>query len=150
MRSDERLFSYFGERCFLDTNILIYCFDHKAPEKRRVSQFLLDKAISSGNGVISHQVIQEFVSVAQSKFKIPLTQSKTVGFLDDCLFPLWKSYPSRELYLSALEIQKSYETSWWDSLVIASALDCECRFLITEDLTHGLAIREMEIVNPFN
>jgi predicted nucleic acid-binding protein len=62
---------------FLDTNILVYCFDSTNPEKQKVSKEL----VARNNWVVSWQVVQEFSSVALHKFRTPLKP-------DDLRFPL--------------------------------------------------------------
>lgn len=137
------------ERFFLDTNIVIYSFDKSAPKKQKKAQALLAEALSTGKGIISHQVIQEFVSVADSRFKGIFDHEHLVLYLDEVLFSLWKAYPDREIYLSALEVRKKYGLSWWDSLIVAAALSTDCRTLYSEDLQHGQSISTLRIMNPF-
>ncbi|MDP3217965.1 MAG: hypothetical protein Q8S73_27920, partial [Deltaproteobacteria bacterium] len=51
---------------------------------------------------------------------------------------------------AAFEIRERYRFSWWDSLIVASALETECEQLYTEDLQHGQIIEDrLRIVNPF-
>jgi predicted nucleic acid-binding protein len=142
--------SKFGsERFFLDTNVLIYCFDLDAALKRKTANELVAHALSSGLGVVSHQVIQEFVSVASLKFRKRFDSDRLILYLDQVLFTLWKVYPSREMYIAAVQIQKHYQVSWWDSLIVAAALDVGCRIIFSEDLQHGLRIETAQILNPF-
>jgi len=50
----------------------------------------------------------------------------------------------------ALRLQVRYGYSWWDSVIIASAIEAECMVLITEDMQAGQVIDEsVRIVNPF-
>jgi predicted nucleic acid-binding protein len=51
---------------------------------------------------------------------------------------------------NAWDIEDSAGLSWWDSLIISSALDCEATTLLSEDMQDGLAIRSLEILNPFS
>jgi predicted nucleic acid-binding protein len=138
-----------SQRFFLDTNIFVYCFDSTASRKKAKSNELVARALSSGAGIISHQVIQEFVSVALTKFRKVFDPARLVVYLDEVLFTLWKAYPSRETYISAVEIQKQHHLSWWDALIVAAALDTGCHLLFSEDLQHGLRIGTLLIQNPF-
>ena len=137
------------DKFFLDTNIIIYSFDKSSRKKKNISVELIDNALSTGQGVISHQVIQEFVSVAISKFKKNFNAEKLTIFFEEVMFPLWKAYPDREMYISALQIQDKYQLSWWDSLIVASALITGCNKLYTEDLQHGLQCHTLKIINPY-
>ena len=53
---------------FLDTNIFVYCFDDTQPEKKVCALALVAGALQDGNGVISTQVIQEFLNASTRKF----------------------------------------------------------------------------------
>jgi predicted nucleic acid-binding protein len=57
--------------------------------------------------------------------------------------------PSRELYRRCLEIKIRYRYSFYDSLIIAAALEDGCTRLLSEDLQHGQRIEGMVITNPF-
>ncbi len=136
-------------RFFIDTNILIYCFDRRYPAKQKKSNELIAEALSSGLGVISHQVIQEFVSVALTKFQKSFNPEQLIAYLDEVLFGLWKSYPSREMYLEAILLQRSYKLSWWDSLVVAAAIETGCSIIFSEDMQHEGRIATVDIINPY-
>jgi len=50
----------------------------------------------------------------------------------------------------AWHIRIKYQFSYWDSLIVASALGMNCSVLYTEDLQHNQIIEEkLKIVNPF-
>ncbi len=74
-------------------------------------------------------------------------------FLDlmrSTLEPLCKVYPdSTALFEAALDSHGRYKHSFYDSLIIAAALDARCELLYSEDLQHGQQIRRLRIVNPF-
>ncbi len=50
----------------------------------------------------------------------------------------------------AMTIKARYKYNYWDSLIIASALQNNCSILYTEDLQDGQVIENaLKIVNPF-
>ncbi len=57
---------------FIDTNIFVYCFDDRQPDKKVRALGLIADALQTGNGMISWQVIQEFLNVSTRKFMLPL------------------------------------------------------------------------------
>ncbi len=61
-----------SDKYFIDTNIFVYCFDEQKPDKKSRALSLISDALQTGNGIISTQVIQEFLNVATRKFLIPL------------------------------------------------------------------------------
>jgi predicted nucleic acid-binding protein len=62
---------------------------------------------------------------------------------------LWKINPSRALYQKGLNLQASYQFGFYDSLIIAAALDAGCTRIYSEDLHHGQQIEGLVVENPF-
>ncbi len=138
-----------SDRFFLDTNVFAYLFDPSSPAKRSRAEQLILKALSSHKGVVSYQVVQEFFSVALRKFAQPFNRSEAEQFLSTVFRPLLSIHSSNALYNSALRIRFESKLSWYDSLIVASAIEAECRFLYSEDLQHGQRFENLEIANPF-
>jgi predicted nucleic acid-binding protein len=134
---------------FLDTNILVYTFDSGAPKKKRRAQELVEQALRNLEGVVSTQVVQEFLNVATSKFAVPLKLSDAQQYLQDVLSPLCSVFPSIDLYRQALVLQQDTQYSFYDSLIIGGGLQAGCDVLYSEDLQHGQQIRGLQIINPF-
>lgn len=134
---------------FLDTNIFVYSFDAGAPEKSTIAFHLIQRALQTGSGVISTQVVQEFLNVATRKFSIPMKAENAKEFLARVLNPLCKVYPDLGLYELCLEIQSEMGYSFYDSLILAGAVLGGCSILYTEDLQPGHVVRDVRIVNPF-
>ena len=134
---------------FLDTNVLIYSFDSDARAKRERSRALIGAALQDHSAVISYQVIQEFLNVATRKFASPRTGGQASDYLSAVLLPLCTVWPSRGLYVTALNIREESGFSFYDSLIVAGAIETSCKRLLTEDLQDGQVVRGIEIVNPF-
>jgi predicted nucleic acid-binding protein len=137
------------DKYFIDTNILIYSFDDDNQPKRDIALTLISEALSQSTGIISYQVIQEFMNVALGKFKVPLSPSDCQRYLTVVLEPLCAVYSSIDLYHKALEISERWKFAFYDSLIIASALKSECSIIYTEDLQHDQKIFGLRIINPF-
>ncbi len=138
-----------NDKYFLDTNIFIYSFDHSDSTKRDKAQHLISDALSQSKGIISYQVVQEFLNVALKKFIKPLNIRDCEKYLTVVLEPLCQVYSSIDLYHKALEISERWQFSFYDSLIISAALQSQCPILYTEDLRHGQKIFDLEIINPF-
>lgn len=138
-----------NDRFFLDTNIIVYSFDASAPKKQTVARELIADALDKGIGIISFQVVQEFLNVALKKFKQPLSAAQSRIFLDEVLLPLCEVYPDNEFYRGALTIKDRFGFSWYDSLIVHAAALAGCTTLYSEDLQHGFVLSELTIVNPF-
>jgi len=135
---------------FLDTNIFIYSFDKTNPHKQEIARGLIADALASGEGVISFQVIQEFSNVALGKFKKTLSTADTREYLEQILLPLNEKYPGNDFYLNSIEIKERTGYSFYDSMIIQAALDCDCRTLYSEDMQDGFKLYDLTIRNPFS
>lgn len=134
---------------FLDTNILVYTFDATAPAKQQIARQLVSSALHSKQGIISYQVVQEFLNVATRKFSPPLTPTDANIYLEKVLTPLCELFPCMSYYAKALELSDRWGFSLYDSLIITASLETGCEILYTEDLQHGQKIHGLTIMNPF-
>jgi predicted nucleic acid-binding protein len=135
---------------FLDSNILVYSFDSRDLAKQQRAQQLVNQALFNQTGIISYQVTQEVLNTARRKFEKTLTIEDCQLFLTQVLMPICQVYPCIELYQKALNIHEQLKFSFYDSLVIAAALQAKCQTLYTEDLRHGQIIDStLHIINPF-
>ena len=137
------------DKYFIDTNILVYSFDKSNLKKQQKSKEIISDALYNHEGCISYQVIQEFVNVALQKFDTPLTKDDCIKYVTNVLEPLCEVLSSIELYKDALEIKEGWQYSFYDSLIISSALRAKCNILFTEDMQHNQRIRDLVIINPF-
>jgi predicted nucleic acid-binding protein len=134
---------------FLDTNVLIYSVDAAHPEKRDTARAIVADAIARRAAVISFQILQETLHVITRKFRVILKDADAAHFLADVLVPLCRVQPSQALYDKALEVQSRQKLSFYDSLVVAAALEAGCKRLLSEDMQHGQRIGGLRIENPF-
>jgi len=135
---------------FLDTNVLIYTFDSSAPGKCSLAREWVRAGLKNQRGVIGTQVVQEFLSVALSKFSRPMGVSEARDYLRGVLHPLCQHVPSAACFDHALLIKEETGYSWYDALIVTAAIETGCKWLITEDMDHGRAIRSVTIHNPFH
>lgn len=138
-----------SDRFFLDTNVFAYMFDEVAREKQRRSGVLVRHALASNEGVVSFQVVQEFLSLAFRRFDPRMSSTEAEQFLAMTLGPLLAVQSSHMLYWEALHLSRRYALSWYDSLIVAAAIEADCRILYTEDLQHGQKFDKLRVQNPF-
>jgi predicted nucleic acid-binding protein len=138
-----------SDRFFIDTNIFIYCFDDRQPEKKVRALALISEALQTGNGVISWQAMQEFLNVSTRKFAVPLKPEDAKIYLQKVLHPLCHIFPDLDLYSAALDVLEKTGYSFYDSLIIAAALRGGCTKLYSEDLHTGHPVDGVKVVNPF-
>lgn len=136
-------------RYFLDTNVFVYDFDTRDNEKALRSSQLIRNAISTRQGVVSYQVVQEFFNVAFTRFKEPITLPIAEEYFSNIFRPLLAVQSSPRLFVEALRIRTQHQFSWYDSLIVAAAQESGCSLLYSEDMQDGRRIGELKIENPF-
>jgi len=138
-----------SDRFFLDTNLFVYTFDSSAPAKAKKAAQLIRRAADTGEGIISYQVVQEFFSVAFRRFTQPMSVAEAEQYLITVLRPLLAVHSSPAIYFEAMRIAEKHRISWYDSLIVAAALEGQCEKLYSEDFQHGRKIGTLRIENPF-
>jgi predicted nucleic acid-binding protein len=131
------------DKVFWDTNVAVY-FATNAPIKLAVLQSVL----STGTEVvISAQVLNEFSNVAFRKLAYSAFQvsAQLHAFMNAfTVVPLLPAYT-----LQAIAVKDRYGYAYYDSLIIATALQTGCTHLYSEDMHHGQTIDTLTIINPF-
>lgn len=137
-----------NERIFLDTNVLVYLFDHDSPEKQRLAREILARYGPSGSLLLSTQVLQEFYVTVTKKLAVPLAVETAAQAVSDlAVFPLVPIDPA--LILSAIRRSHLARLSFWDALIIEAALAGKATHLYSEDLQHHQQFDGLRVVNPF-
>lgn len=134
---------------FIDTNIFVYSFDDSQRAKKERALALIQEALETGAGIISTQVIQEFLNVAVQKFAFPMKIEHAREYLRLVMNPLCQVYPDLALYESTLEIRAETKYSFYDALIIAAAIRGGCDILYSEDLQDGQEVRGVKVINPY-
>jgi predicted nucleic acid-binding protein len=133
-----------AEPIFLDTNIIVYAYSTENENKRKVARSLVE----AGNAVISVQVLNEFCNTARRKF--PQMFENVERTLKELPNHVRIQDLTRSTTLQAMRLTRRYSYSFYDSLIIASALECGCRILASEDMQHGFVVdAQLRIENPF-
>jgi predicted nucleic acid-binding protein len=126
---------------FFDTNILVYAqqTDGKADRAR---------ALLAGGGKLSVQVLNEFTAVSRRKQRrdwreIAEAISDVLAVVDA---PLALTL---DLHAAARGLAEDHRLSFYDALIVATAIEAGCGILYSEDMQHGRSIGALSIVNPF-
>jgi predicted nucleic acid-binding protein len=128
---------------FFDTSVLLYLLSSEAGKADRVEALLAE------SGVISVQVLNEFTNVAYRKLAMPLADVREV--LDTVRSICRTEALTIEDHDRATQVMERYKFSFYDSVIVASALRADCRILYSEDLQHGQVVeRQLKVVNPFD
>ena len=135
-------------RSFFDTNVLVYMFDEDSPKKKPRAQALFEQETAAGRAVLSTQVLQEFYVVVTRKLTIPLASEVAEEVVRNlAAFPVMQI--DAPLVLAAIGRSRLLTVSFWDALVVETAITSGAVRLLTEDLQHGQVIDGMRIENPF-
>jgi predicted nucleic acid-binding protein len=136
-----------SDKIFLDTNILVYAYNSDDPTKQKIIVKLLREDFVEKEVCISVQVLNEFYSVL-SKHKIE--HSEIEQYINEIINSVQILPISVLISKKALTLKRKYRYSWWDSLVLASALESNSPVLYSEDMQNGQFIENsLKIVNPF-
>jgi predicted nucleic acid-binding protein len=130
-------------KAFFDSNVLIYAMVSGDFRRERAQQ------LAAQGGVISVQVLNEFVAVARRKMRMPWEEVIEALYAVRILFPSPVSITVGG-HEAALEIARQYGFGIYDAMIVASALEANCSTLYSEDLQDGQVIeRNLTIRNPF-
>lgn len=136
------------DRVFVDTNVLVYAYDIDAGPKHRIALEVMKDLWLSGRGILSTQTLQEFFVTVIGKIASPMEAAVAEEILKR--LAKWDIVTnSMATVFAAIELQKRYRFSFWDSLIIASALEGGAGMLLSEDLSDKQKIEGLVINNPF-
>jgi len=129
------------DRIFLDTNILVYALLDEGTKQQTALQLL------QSGCVISIQVLNEFTQVARKKASL---EWQEIADLSTAIQTLTEIITlDKNIHNVGLTIANKYGYSFYDSLIIAAALDAGCNLLFSEDMQHEQQIETLIIRNPF-
>jgi len=133
---------------FFDTNILVYAYDRSADKKHEAAVELMKVCWEHENGRLSIQVLQEFFVTITRKIASPLDVPTARQIVAD--LSQWRLHaPEADDVLQAIDFQQNYQLSFWDAMVVQSAVHLGCNWLIAEDLGRGQVFDGVQIINPF-
>jgi predicted nucleic acid-binding protein len=133
---------------FIDTNILVYSIleDKNHIEKTQKAISLLNN-LNNKNVYISTQVLSELYS---SLLKHKLDDKSIQEKLDLVVQETIVASITLETAKTSWDIRNKYNYSYWDSLIIASAIENNCTILYSEDMHNFHDIENsFKIKNPF-
>jgi predicted nucleic acid-binding protein len=135
-------------RVFVDTNVLVYQFDARAPEKQLQSQAWLDHLWGEHTGLVSFQVLQEFYATVTRRLQ-PGLEPEAARRVVRSLLAWQPVVVDHRLISTAWADQDRFGLSWWDALIVAAARVAGCSHLLTEDLQHNQDLDGLRVINPF-
>lgn len=140
--------NFMNDKVFVDTNILVYCFDAASPQKKEKAVNLMLELWGNGRGVLSLQVLKEFFVTVTHKLALGIGYDDARRAVED--FLSWEiAQEGRKSLLFAMSISHRYHLSFWDANVIACAALSDCEICYSEDMNNDQIYEGVKIVNPF-
>ena len=131
---------------FFDTNVLVYLFDEDEPRKQAIARALLR---DSTDIRLSTQVLAEFYVTVTRKLARPLKPETAYQAVEELrAFPV--AVPTPQRILQAIRRSIDARISFWDGLIVETALADGANCLVSEDLQDGWQIGAMRVWNPFS
>jgi len=136
----------------VDTNVLVYRFDARYPEKQRIATELLAEGVTDDSIRVPHQAIVEFVAAVMR----PTRSGASILLAQDArreaeeMLTLFKVlYPTEALVRTAVRGAAAYQLSWYDAHLWAYAEHYGLPELVSEDFQHERLYGTVRAVNPF-
>ena len=136
--------------CFIDSNIWLYYLivdpNSSATEELRKRSLAIN-LINSVNGVVSTQVINEVCSVLHRKAAFTELQIQQV--IQSFYSRVAVVELDRDILMNASDLRSWYSFSFWDGLIVASALSVNANIFYSEDMQDNMVIEQkLTIINP--
>lgn len=136
-------------RAFLDSNVLVYLFDDASPAKKRIAGALVQQLVETNTArVISTQVLQEAYFAITGKLGVESARTLTLlqGMVESGFTVVTVDVP---LVWKGAGRSASDKLSFWDGLIVESAISAQCTRLYTEDAQLARTAAHLEVINPF-
>ena len=135
----------------IDTNVLVYRFDTRFPEKQEVAREILRNGILEDSVRIPHQSIVEFVAAVTRNIRghVILNQADALREAEELLKQFLVLYPDETMLRLAIRGCATYQLSWFDAHLWAYAEHYGLAEIFTEDLQHDRFYGTVRVVNPF-
>ena len=134
----------------IDTNILVYRFDDRFPEKQRIADEVLRRGIEEDSVRVPHQAVVEFVAeVTRPVDGQPiLDRSDALREAEELLIQFRVLYPNESVLRNAVRGCAAYELNWFDAHIWAYAECYGLDEIWSEDFQDGRMYGSVRVVNP--
>ena len=137
----------------IDTNVLVYQYDHRFPDKQSRAIDYLRRAVAQESAAIPYQAVIEFLpAVTRPLAKGSpglLERSYALRETEELLSQFDIYYPTEGVIRLAVRAVSAYQLSWFDAHIWAYAEHYGCSEIVSEDFADGQMIGSVKIRNPF-
>jgi len=138
-----------SDSILVDTNVLVYAYDRSEPEKGARATEVLDRLVATGIGVLTTQVLAEFVVAVTRKLPAPLTISQAYDRVRNYTQSWHVLDVTSMAVLEAVRGVRDHGFHFWDALIWASARLNQIAIVFSEDLPADALVESVRFVNPF-
>lgn len=132
---------------FLDTNVLVYAFDHSDARKQRLARELI--ANPDDTFTLSSQVLSEFYWIATRKLRPALAEDVAEDAVRRWARVAHVVPVNKGVVQAAIRLARDNHLALWDAQLFVAARMAGCDELLTEDLNDGQEVDGIRIRNPF-
>ena len=135
----------------VDINLLVYRFDSRFPEKRRIATEVLRKGIMDDSVRVPHQAIVEFVAAVTRPIRghAILSRSEALREAEEFLSQFTVLYPNEAILRLAMRGCAAYQLNWFDAHLWSYAEHYGLPEILSEDLHHNRLYGSVRVINPF-
>jgi predicted nucleic acid-binding protein len=137
----------------VDTNLLVYRYDPRFPDKQSAATALLRKGIASGEAVLPYQALVEFVAATTRPLRPEgaslLSREEALREVEEILAQFAVLYPTEGVFRLAVRGAAAYRLGWFDALIWAYAEHYAIPEIWSEDFCTDAIYGTVRIVNPF-
>jgi predicted nucleic acid-binding protein len=135
-------------RTFVDTNIVLYAYDRREPEKSAIAREILSDLWRTREGLLSTQVLQELYVNLTRKLRVVIPRPEARALVER--YGRWSVHAiTTGDVLEAADLEERHSLSFWDALIVVAATRSGADRILSEDLQHGRTIAGVPIENPF-
>ena len=135
-------------RVFVDTNILVYCYDRANPVKQSRAIETVDQIVRSRAGAISTQVLAEFFTAVTRKLPAPLSSDDGWTRLKHYAGAWTVLDLTPQIVLEAVRGVRERTLSYWDAQIWAVARLHRIPIVLSEDFQDGSLLEGVRFLNP--
>ena len=135
----------------VDTNVLVYRFDSRFPEKRKIATEILRRGIADDSVRVPHQAIIEFIAATTRPIRGHriLKQSDALREAEEFLKQFTVLYPNEAIVRQAIRACAAYQLEWFDAHLWAYAEHYGLPEILSEDFQHDRLYGTVRVLNPF-
>jgi len=135
----------------IDTNVLVYRFDSRFPEKQTIATAILRRGILEDSVRLPHQAIVEFIEATTRQIRghAILAQPDALREAEEFLKVFTVLYPNEAIVRNAIRGCAAYQLSWFDAHLWSYAEHYGLDEILSEDMQHDRLYGSVRVVNPF-